>query len=91
MDELNALNQQEVNEMFNHLVYILKKNAISWVATDDINISIDKKDYATLDWLRYQVESNKYKLVRVGNCAKLKKDDLWIDIFLSSPRPTETT
>ena len=50
---------------------------------DDIDIAIDKKDIETLFWLKQQVEMRgKYKLVKVGKYCKLKKDNLWIDIFL---------
>ena len=50
---------------------------------DDIDIAIDKKDVPLLQHLKYQVESaGKYKLVKVGKYMKLKKDNLWIDIFL---------
>ncbi len=50
---------------------------------DDCDIAIDKKDVPLLFWLRSQVECNGfYKLVRVGKYIKLKKDKLWIDIFV---------
>jgi len=103
MEEYKVLSQNEVNdlyEMFNHLITLLNKNAIPWVATDgtllgairngglipwddDIDIAIDKKHLPTLLWLKYQIEKGGlYEFVKVGKYMKLKKDNVWIDIFL---------
>jgi len=50
---------------------------------DDVDIAIDKKDVPLLFWLKSQVEKcDYYKLVKVGKYIKLKKDKLWIDIFV---------
>jgi phosphorylcholine metabolism protein LicD len=50
---------------------------------DDVDIVIDRKDVPTLFWLQYQFENGgEYELRRVGKYIKLKKDDLFIDIFI---------
>jgi hypothetical protein len=50
---------------------------------DDIDITIERKDVPTLFWLQYQFENGgEYKLRRVGKYIKLKKDNLFIDIFI---------
>ena len=50
---------------------------------DDIDIAIEGKDVPMLFHLKYIFESaDDYRLVKVGKYLKLKKDDLWIDIFL---------
>ena len=98
-----VLTQSQVNtlyDMFSHLVMILNKYGIEWVATDgtllgairdggfipwddDIDIAIKKTSFNLLKHLEFIItKANTYKLVRVGKYAKLKYDDLWIDIFL---------
>jgi len=49
---------------------------------DDCDIAIEKNDVDTLLWLKSIFENYKYNLVKVGKYLKLKKDDLWIDIFI---------
>ena len=50
---------------------------------DDIDIAIESKDVPLMMHLKYIFECvDKYKLVRVGKYMKLKKDNIWIDIFL---------
>jgi phosphorylcholine metabolism protein LicD len=50
---------------------------------DDIDIAIERKDLPLILHLKYIFESNgKYKFVKVGKYMKLKKDNIWIDIFL---------
>lgn len=50
---------------------------------DDIDIAIESKDVPLMLHLKYIFESNgKYRFVRVGKYMKLKKDNIWIDIFL---------
>jgi phosphorylcholine metabolism protein LicD len=88
----------DLYHMFSHLVKTLNKYAIPYVVTDgtllgvmrhggfipwddDIDIAIDKKDVPTLIWLKYIFEGQ-YKLTKDGKKMKLKKDDLWIDIFI---------
>ena len=54
---------------------------IAW--DDDIDIAIKKTSFNLLKHLEFIfTKANKYKLVRVGKYAKIKYDDLWIDIFL---------
>jgi len=50
---------------------------------DDIDICIDKKDIPTLLWLKFIV-AGKYELKWASGkkYLKLKKDNLWIDIFI---------
>jgi phosphorylcholine metabolism protein LicD len=50
---------------------------------DDIDIAVDTKDVPTLFHLKYIFErAGHYKLTKVGKKMKLKKDNLWIDIFI---------
>ena len=50
---------------------------------DDCDIAIESKDLPLMLHLKYIFESNgKYRFVRVGKYIKLKKDNIWIDIFL---------
>jgi len=98
-----VLTESQVNtlyDMFSHLVMILNKYAIEWIATDgtllgairdcgfipwddDIDIAIKKTSFNLLKHLEFIItKANTYQLVRVGKYAKLKYDDLWIDIFL---------
>jgi len=50
---------------------------------DDCDIAIESKDLPLMLHLKYIFEcAGKYKLVRVGKYIKLKKDNIWIDIFL---------
>ena len=50
---------------------------------DDIDIAIEKKDIPLLLHLKYIfTNGDKYKLVKVGKYIKLKKDNIFIDIFI---------
>ena len=50
---------------------------------DDCDIAIERKDVPLLFHLKYIFQhNNKYKLIKVGKYIKLKKDKIWIDIFI---------
>ncbi len=50
---------------------------------DDIDLCIDIKDVGLLLHLKSIItKRDKYKLTKQGKYYKLKKDDLWIDIFV---------
>ena len=49
---------------------------------DDIDIAIERDHLPTLLWLKSIFEGIDYQLIKVGKYMKLKKDDLFIDIFI---------
>jgi len=50
---------------------------------DDIDIAVEKKDITKIRNLKYILDcEGKYKLGGVGKFMKLKKDNIWIDIFI---------
>jgi len=53
---------------------------ISW--DDDVDITIEKEDIPLLLHLKTIFEGLDYELVKVGKYMKLKKDNLFIDIFI---------
>ena len=53
---------------------------ISW--DDDVDITIEKEDIPLMLHLKTIFEGLDYQLVKVGKYMKLKKDDLFIDIFI---------
>tara|TARA_R110000751_G_scaffold101308_1_gene195427 strand:- start:384 stop:935 length:552 start_codon:yes stop_codon:yes gene_type:complete len=59
---------------------IRSKGLIQW--DDDVDIAIERCHIPNLLWLKTIFEGINYKLVKVGKYMKLKKDNLWIDIFI---------
>lgn len=54
---------------------------IAW--DDDIDITIERSAVPYLMWIKSHITNDdEYKLIKVGKYMKLKKDNLWIDIFI---------
>ena len=54
---------------------------IAW--DDDIDITIERSAVPYIMWIKSHITNDdEYKLIKVGKYMKLKKDNLWIDIFI---------